>query len=134
MTPAKRRERHLADADFRAAGQAHFPAQRFRHQLQAEADAEIGAVAVHRPFADRGLLPNQPGMGLGFPHVHGAAHDQQEIIRGERRDRLAPVQHHDIQRRALRAQEVAEESGRLVVHMLKYKGAADHELGSPKRK
>ena len=73
----------------------------------------------------------EPRVGVGFPHVHGAAHDQQEIIRGERRNRLTPVQHHDVELRSLFREEAAEQAGRFVIHVLEGKGASDHGQGPP---
>ena len=83
-------------------------------------------VAVDGPFPDGALFVEKPGVRLGFPHVHGPAHDQQKIIRGKRGDLFAPVQHHNVQFGPALAQEIAEQSGRLVIHMLEHKGSADH--------
>ncbi len=66
------------------------------------------------------------GCAPGFPHVHGPAHDQQKIIRGKRWYLFAPVQHHNVQFGPALAQEIAEQPGRLVIHMLEHKGSADH--------
>ena len=68
-------------------------------------------------------------MRPGFPNIHGATHHQQEIIRGERWNGLAPVQHDNVNVRAALAQEIAKQSGRLVIHVLEHKGFADHFNG-----
>ncbi len=68
-------------------------------------------------------------MRRGFPDIHGAAHHQQEIIRGERGDGLAPMQHDKVNVGAALAQEIAKQSGRFVIHVLEHKGFADHFNG-----
>jgi hypothetical protein len=62
-------------------------------------------------------------MVVFFPHVHGTAHHQQEIIRRKRGYGFAPVQHDRIKRSAARRQELAKQAGRLVIHVLKAEGA-----------
>ena len=39
---------------------------------------------------------------------------------------LRPGQHHNVQFGPALAQEITEQPGRLVIHMLEYKGSADH--------
>ena len=129
MGKAQRIEFHLAEANLGLAGKAHFAPHRHGKQLQAEAHAHVGAVALQGPFADGGNLGGEPGVSVGLPDVHGPAHHQQEIIRGERRNRLTPVQHHHIGFHAARGEEAAEQAGRFVIHMLEGKGATDHGQG-----
>ncbi len=68
-------------------------------------------------------------MSFGFPDIHGAAHNQQEVVGGERRNRLALVQHDDIHGVAAACEKFAEQPGGLVVHMLKYQGTFVHGAG-----
>ena len=108
MGEASAVEFHLAKADFGLGRQARLrrPALRAR-SCRPRQTPKIGPVAMIRPFADRRLLVHQPRMGVGLPHIHGAAHDQQKIIRGERWNRFTPVQHDDVELGSLLAQEVA---------------------------
>ena len=126
------RQLHSQHPDLGRALRAARPAQRVGQQLVAQAHTQERALQLSHPAADGPLLGHEPGVLVGVPHVHRAAHDPHGVVVLQRRDGLALVELHRGPFDAVGPQEVAQTAGMLAVDVLQDEQAHATTLPRPR--
>src|SRR6185312_5132756 len=110
-------ERHRQHADLGLGSGVDAGAEARGQELHAEAGAEVRHAGADG-LADRRLLGRQPGQLGVVVHAHGAAHRDDRVEPGERRERLALVELDPVQRGPALVQDGLVFAGRLAGDVL----------------